>query len=247
MPTHGPRSAVFTTMLIDEQGHAADWPRHFARLQQHAKRLRIQLPNHPPTVASTESTRCLVRVGYTSGADDWLVEFRPITVRNESIDAITVEAPRWNTRTNGTKHGEWKPYLDARQAAERMGCDAALLVSDFSIVDGDRATPMVLDEDGTVWIPHEREGGVTGITAALLEEKLPAQGMPVVRGKLNERMVARCMELVLVGTGMGVCKVETLDGEPLGTSAVLSKACQQVLHQHFTEGSTWSAVGQQRV
>ena len=128
-----------------------------------------------------------------------------------------------------------------------MGCDAALLVSDFSIVDGDRATPMVLDEDGTVWIPHEREGGVTGITAALLEEKLPAQGMPVVRGKLNERMVARCMELVLVGTGMGVCKVETLDGEPLGTSAVLSKACQQVLHQHFTEGSTWGPVGQQRV
>ena len=37
--------------------------------------------------------------------------------RDEVIDAITVPAPRWNERTNGTKHGDWMAYLTAAEAA----------------------------------------------------------------------------------------------------------------------------------
>jgi branched-subunit amino acid aminotransferase/4-amino-4-deoxychorismate lyase len=99
---------------------------------------------------------------------------------------------------------------------------------------------MLLDEDGTVWIPTDEDGGVDGITASLLEAQLPELGLPVLRGRLNERLVARCHELVVVGSGLGACRVDSIDGERVGHSTVLSKQCQKIINQHFTHEATWS-------
>ena len=63
MPNDGPRSAVFTTMLVNEQGELADWPLHRERLLRHAQRLRIQLPDHPPEMMKNGAAWQLVRVG----------------------------------------------------------------------------------------------------------------------------------------------------------------------------------------
>tara|TARA_B100000900_G_scaffold414730_1_gene442235 strand:+ start:142 stop:888 length:747 start_codon:yes stop_codon:yes gene_type:complete len=248
MASSGPRSEVFTTVLVNEHGAVADWPRHHQRMTDHARRLRITLPTEAPTLdqPSDDQTWHLARIA-CSGQGGWEVNHRSFTVRDEEIDAVSVPAPRWNERTNGTKHGDWTAYREAMEAAEKAGCDAALLVHQHAIVDGDRATPMVLDEDGTVWMAAPSEGGVDGITANLLESLLPSIGLPVVRGKLNERTVARCEELVLVGTGMGVCRVGTLDGTKLGSSRALSSACHRLLSQHFTEKSTWSSMGPRHV
>ena len=249
MASRGPRDEVFTTVLLNQEGLLADWQRHERRLQDHAQRLRIALPQTSPAndglEASTEWR--LVRIAASASKNGWSVDMRPIAFRNEDIEAITVAAPRWNPRTNGCKHGAWSPYTDAHQAAEDVGCDAALLVHEHGIVDGDRATPMVLDEDGTVWIADASQGGVDGITASILTEHLPALGLPVVKGKLNERMVARCAELILVGTGMGVCRVNTLDGEPVGNSTTLSDRCRQLLEEHYSKAGTWSTTGHERV
>jgi branched-subunit amino acid aminotransferase/4-amino-4-deoxychorismate lyase len=245
MAPNGPRDAVFTTVLLNESGAVADWTLHQQRLERHAQRLRIHLPDTAPTLSGLPEGKGwrLARISCTSTHAEWVVEVRRLAFRDEAIEAITCPAPRWNDRTNGCKHGDWGPYLQAQQAAERAGCDAALLIHDHAIVDGDRATPLVLDEDGTVWMASETEGGVDGITAAVLLRALPEHGFPVVRGKLNERTVARCEELVLVGTGIGVCRVNTLDGEPLGKSTALSEQCQRLLHQHFTEAGTWTDLG----
>ena len=245
MVNSGPRSEVFTTVLVDEHGAVADWRAHRQRLAEHAKRLRIELPSEPPSVTaeSGQTGWRLARISCTAGDDAWHVKQRPLTFRDEAIDAITVPAPRWNDRTNGTKHGDWTAYSTAAEAATNAGCDAALLVHDYAIVDADRGTPMVLDEDGTVWMSPSTDGGVDGITAAVLESLLPDAGLPVVRGRLNERTVARCAEMVVVGTGMGVCRINGVDGEAIGDSNVLSTTCQRLMAQHFTEESTWSIVG----
>ena len=174
----------------------------------------------------------LARIGCAS-AEAWNVSVRPLGVRDEAIDAISVKALRWNDRTNGTKHGDWSAYRAAMEAAEAAGCDAALLIHEHAVIDGDRSTPMVLDEDGTVWMAHPSEGGVDGVLADVLASLLPSLGMPVVKGKLNERTVARCAEFVLVGTGMGVCRVNTIDGVKTGNSTVLSTACHRLLSQHL--------------
>ena len=247
MASSGPRSEVFTTVLVNERGMVADWPQHRQRMNDHAARLRIDLPETGPSVNVPQSEgRCLARIGY-SPEHGWNVSVRPLQLRNESVDAISVAAPRWNKRTNGTKHGDWTAYKDAAEAAEEVGCDAALLIHEHAVVDADRSTPMVLDEDGTVWVAHTSEGGVDGITAAVLETMLPSLGLPVVKGKLNERTVARCAEFVLVGTGMGVCRVDTIDGVKTGDSTALSTACHRLLSQHFTEEATWSMTGPDHV
>lgn len=246
MASTGPRSEVFTTVLVNEHGEVADWPAHRQRLSEHAKRLRLTLPDedpeiHPPPTAALG----LARIGFAG--EGWHVTVRHHGVRNEDVDAISVPAPRWNDRTNGTKHGDWEAYMLAKQAAEDAGCDAALLVHEFAIVDGDRATPLVLDEDGTVWMAPNEAGGVDGVVAKQLERWLPGVGLPVVKGNLNERTVARCAELVLVGTGMGVCHVSSLDGVKLGNARALSTACHALLSQHFTDEGTWSTVGPHHV
>lgn len=245
MVNSGPRSEVFTTVLVNEHGAVADWTAHRQRLTEHAKRLRIELPDKPPriTAESDQAGWRLARISCAAGDAAWQVQKRSLAFRDEVIDAITVPAPRWNERTNGTKHGDWMAYLTAAEAAANAGCDAALLVHDYAIVDADRGTPMVLDEDGTVWMSPSTDGGVDGITAAVLESLLPGAGLPVVKGRLNERTVARCAEMVVVGTGMGVCRINGLDGETIGDSDVLSTTCQRLMSQHFTEESTWSVVG----
>lgn len=245
MVNSGPRSEVFTTVLVNEHGAVADWTAHRQRLTEHAKRLRIELPDKPPSITaeSEQAGWRLARISCAAGDAAWQVQKRSLAFRDEVIDAITVPAPRWNERTNGTKHGDWMAYLTAAEAAANAGCDAALLVHDYAIVDADRGTPMVLDEDGTVWMSPSTDGGVDGITAAVLESLLPGAGLPVVKGRLNERTVARCAEMVVVGTGMGVCRINGLDGETIGDSDVLSTTCQRLMSQHFTEESTWSVVG----
>ena len=245
MENSGPRSEVFTTVLVNEHGAVADWRAHRQRLAEHAKRLRIELPSEPPSITaeSGQTGWRLARISCAAGDDAWHVKQRPLAFRDEAIDAITVPAPRWNERTNGTKHGDWTAYSTAAEAAANAGCDAALLVHDYAIVDADRGTPMVLDEDGTVWMSPSTDGGVDGITAAVLEALLPDAGLPVVKGRLNERTVARCAEMVVVGTGMGVCRINGVDGEAIGDSDVLSTTCQRLMSQHFTEESTWSVVG----
>ena len=248
MPESGPRSEVFTTVLVRNNGSVADWSAHLNRLHEHAKRLRLSLPNDPPEIAPpTNETWQLARISCSSTELAWVVNYRPVQFRDEAIEAITVPAPRWNERTNGTKHGDWSAYTEAHELAEQAGFDAALLVHDYAIVDGDRGTPLVLDEDGTVWMASSSEGGVDGVTAGVLEALLPTVGLPVVKGKLNERTVARCAELVLVGTGMGACHVSSLDGVALGSSTALSSACQRLLSQHFTEEGTWSSLGAHHV
>ena len=244
MASSGPRSEVFTTVLVNENGLVADWALHFERMKEHAKRLRIDLPDQEPLIEDAGNGRSwrLARVS-CAGDGRWRVQTRDIRVRDEAVEAVSVEAKRWNKRTNGTKHGEWASYITARETAEAEGCDVALLVHEHAIIDADRATPLVMDEDGTVWMAQVDEGGVDGITAGLLASHLPRLGLPVVKGKLNERTVARCAEMVVVGTGMGVCRVETLDGVTLGSSTALSSACHQFLSQHFTEETTWSTVG----
>ena len=246
MASTGPRSEVFTTVLVNEHGEVADWPAHRQRLSMHAQRLRLTLPDEDPEIDPPSTAALgLARIGFSGEA--WHVTIRHLGVRNEDIDAISFPAPRWNDRTNGTKHGDWGAYTSAKQAAEDAGCDAALLVHDYAIVDGDRATPLVLDEDGTVWMAPGEAGGVDGVVAKQLEHWLPNLGLPVVRGNLNERTVARCAELVLVGTGMGVCHVSSLDGVQLGDARALSTACHTLLSQHFTDEGTWSTVGPHHV
>ena len=57
MAPNGPRSEVFTTVLVNQKGMVADWTLHFARMREHAKRLRIDLPDQEPLIEDAGNGR----------------------------------------------------------------------------------------------------------------------------------------------------------------------------------------------
>ena len=131
------------------------------------------------------------------------------------VSALSVSAPRWPRRFRGIKHGAWSAYLTAMEDAERMGCDIALLIHDHCIVDGDRCTPSLLDEDGVAYAPGEEQGAIASITLTLIENELESAGIPLRTAWLTEELVRRCRELVVIGTGIGVLAVEEIDGHEI--------------------------------
>jgi len=247
-----PRDAVFTTALWNGAFALADWGLHVQRLTEHAKRLRLEIPSNltqqlldffesedskNELTSSFEPSR-LVRVECLR-TGEVSIESRELTFRNEDIDAITLPAPRWSSKVNGTKHGDWKPYREARKVAEKHGADLAFFVHDFALVDADRAMPLVLDDDGTAWVATQTEGGVASITLKILTEGLEAAGIPVQFGRLNERLVARAAEVIAIGSGIGACHVLSLDDEMLGEGVALTKQCQSILEAHYQDKTTW--------
>ena len=229
-----PRDLVFTTMVWDGNASVADLQAHIERMKRHADRLRIQWPVNMNELIS----RALGQLGHHATGQPYQpngllrmelkrngelnLEPRTFSLRNEQIEAITVEAPRWSPKVNGTKHGDWQPYLNAMNQADRAGTDLALLVHEYAIVDGDRATPMVFDEDSTVWVCDDTEGSVESITASILIPLLEASGIPVQKGRLNERLVARALEMVAVGSGLGASQIESINGDLIGKDHGLS-------------------------
>ena len=248
-----PRDSVFTTVTWDGLSHFADYKTHLKRLSDHAKRLRISLPENIESLISEHFLAILplengqqkqplglVKISIDSDANVQLSS-RPITLRNEEIEAVTVPAPRWNRKVTGTKHGDWVPYHQARMKADDVGADLALLVHDFSIIDGDRASPILLDEDGVVWYSNSESGGVESITRSIILTNLEEHGLPFQNGKLTERLVARAHEMVALGSGMGASRIITIDGEDIGGAAnELTQICQQILSQHYADSDNWT-------
>ena len=125
-----------------------------------------------------------------------------------------------------------------------MGADAVLLVHEHRIVDERRSTPLLLDDDGVVWAAKDEDGGVDSVTLQTLVHGLAAAGLPVQRGHLNERRVARATAMVLVGTGLGVASVETIDGVPfVSPSSRLFDACRDAYERHMNDPATWTVLG----
>ena len=61
-----------------------------------------------------------------------------------------------------------------------------------------------------------------GITLEVLIPYLNAEGIPVNYARLNERLIARCSELIAVGVGIGTCRIVTIDGEQVGSAQAQS-------------------------
>lgn len=253
-----PRSGVFTTIAWNGSCKVADLDSHIRRMGEHAGRLRIALPsdfkqqimeklsNFSDNMESNDLTpRNLIRLSFEPNQENELTaESRKIRSRNMIADCITVSAPLWTKSATGCKHGDWQPYRDAMQEANSKGADFSLLVKDFKIIDADRATPVLLDLDGVAYFPRIEDGGVSSITLEKISASIMKMGIPIKEGDLNEKTVARCREMILVGTGIGVCQVDSIDGVEFEQhSNTLFEIAKNALEQHYSDSATWTEIG----
>jgi len=246
--TQGPRSSVFTTMRFSKERGLFLIEHHIARMIEHATQLRIDasaitmdsivqlLRQNPP-----EMVEGLLRIEYTHSLQ-LRISYRPFSIQNEQVDAVTLPSPIWPARIAGTKHGAWDAYIQARQHAEEKGADLALMVHEYSIVDGDRCSPLILDEDGVIWV-SDSNTSVDSITFKAIHDWLLNAGFHIQHGRLNERLVARCVEAVAVGSGVGVLKIDSIDGEPIGDgSSPLFDCCNSCLERLYNDSENWERV-----
>ena len=243
-----PRSSVFTTMRFSQEHGLFLLERHLERMIEHAAKLRIDEKNinadslfellrqNPPQISEG-----LVRIECTKNSE-LNVAYRPFTIQNDAVDALTVPSPIWPPRVAGTKHGAWGAYVEARNYAEQRGADLALMVHDYSIVDGDRCTPLVLDEDGVVWASHANSS-VSSITLHAIQDSILEAGFHIQHGNLNERLVARCVEAVAVGSGVSVLSIGSIDSETIGDGSTrLFDVCVNILENAYNKPDNWEGV-----
>jgi branched-subunit amino acid aminotransferase/4-amino-4-deoxychorismate lyase len=217
-----PLDEVFTTVKVLD-GKACMLDLHLARLREHAQIIGLEMPELDLPLGKDGLLR--ITIGKTVD-----FQLREAPELHRDLRAISCPAPRWHDNLTGVKHGDWLPYTQARNLAEEAGADIALLIYQFHIVDGDRAMPIVLDEDGGVWISPPEFGGVASITFQAVCSAITAAGIPIRQGRLNERIVARCHEMVMLGTGVGVARLLSIDGESVGNnSTLLSDICRRAL------------------
>ena len=137
----------------------------------------------------------------------------------ERMDVITLPCPpRPPGVPLGVKHGAWGGYRAAIGEAQRRGADAALLTDeDGSIVDGDRALPVILGADGIIRHPGPADGAVASATlAAVLKEAPPCE---VREERLSMEMILNAREVVLLGSGVGCVAVKSVDGVALDNTS----------------------------
>jgi len=242
-----PTDSVFTTLRWDGADGVAFRSLHLNRIREHAHRLGIAWPEdfeqRLADSAKSADKRMqddgngLARIRLDS---DGLVsvEFRWVSYPDSPLKAASHPAPRWKNDVLGSKHGDWSPYDEARDAAQNKGADLALLVHDGAVVDGDRCTPLLLDADGVAHISESSGGGVDSVTLAVLLPALVEAGIPLNHSRLTETMLGRAREVVVVGSGCGVAWLSEIDGQPIGagTPGPLHNALSTALDGELEKG-----------
>ena len=224
----GPKSAVFTTVRA-RKGELFHLDLHLERLAKHAKILGIEVPE----VIIPSELEGLVRIEIHSNRVSFDVKPFYQEIHMEA-EGVTVPAPRWSRKIMGTKHGDWNAYREITSEVLNKGADVALLVHEFCIIDGDRVMPLVLDEDGVVWISDSKLGGVDSVTYDVCRPAIIDAGFVISEGRLNERIVARAKEFILLGTGMGAARLTVLDDIDIGDGTdSLQQVCINALGEDW--------------
>lgn len=228
--TGDPASEVFTTTGWDggQRLMAADL--HVSRMMRHAYRLGIELPENleeqifdalaqaevpGESLVGPDQAPFLVMIGVSAEGNVRILP-RLNTLWPARMSAISLAAPVWSSEIRGTKHGDWQPYIEARQAAEEHGADLSLLFDDECLVDGDRCMPVLLDADGVAYHPKPSQGALDSITLEQIRDGIESSGIPIREARLTLEMILRASEMIVLGSGMGVQALETIDGRRIG-------------------------------
>jgi branched-subunit amino acid aminotransferase/4-amino-4-deoxychorismate lyase len=251
--TSSPQSSTFTTLPWDGGRRVSLFDAHLERLEEHAGRLGLAWPS-----GSEESVKSAVleamrealesppekpdksTIGFLTvrlnGVEEFTAEARWVKEYPNPLTATAVAAPRWGEGVTGTKHADWKPYSEAAKLAAERGCDIALLVDGDVVVDCCRATPLLLDDDGTAWYPDPALGSIESVTLRCARTHLEAIGIPLSSGRLTKTLFSRARSFVAVGTGVGAIRIASLDGQPIGDdSSLFPTRCAEAVEKAFSE------------
>lgn len=103
--------------------------------------------------------------------------------------------------------------------ARRQGADEALVLNASGHIAEASVANVFALRDGELVTPPTTDGCLDGITRACVLELAARFGIPTRVASIGRMDLFRAQEVFLTGTGAGLVRVATLDGERLGSSA----------------------------
>ena len=225
-----PRFEVWSTVAWDGKDSLLAANLHFDRMERHASRLNFSLPDNfrksiftqlsnlnfsEVSIVQEDQPPYLVKIGITNEGIFSLIP-RLNQPWPSILKAITVSAPIWDGEIRGTKHGDWKPYFDARKLALENNADISLLIENDNLIDGDRCMPIILDADGAAYYPRVEEGALDSITLEQIHNCLENSGIPIRPAIITMNLILRAKEMIVIGSGMGIQSLGQIDGRKIG-------------------------------
>tara|TARA_Y100000996_G_scaffold413968_1_gene403578 strand:- start:3633 stop:4415 length:783 start_codon:yes stop_codon:yes gene_type:complete len=225
-----PQFEVWSTVAWDGKESLLAANLHFDRMERHANRLNFSLPENfrknifrelsklnftEIPVVKEDQPPYLVKIGITNEGSFSLIP-RLNQPWPSVMKAITVSAPIWEGEIRGTKHGDWKPYFDARKLALENNADISLLIENEKLIDGDRCMPILLDIDGIAYYPRVEDGALDSITLEQIHDCLEDSGIPIRPAIITMNLILRAREMIVIGSGMGIQSLGEIDGRKIG-------------------------------
>ena len=234
---------LFETLLADAAG-LHDWAAHMARLQRGCAVLGLPAPGEPACQtavaavlrsAVSPSGRLAIRLSWSAGSGGrgldlperieprLAVTVAPIGPPPRSLTLATVSIPR-NERSP-TSRLKTLAYLDnvlARQEARRLGADEALMLNTRDEVACAAAGNLVWVRGGVLFTPALSCGALDGIVRAKILTRAGEIGLAVRETAATLEDMRDVDGLAVTNSLIGVCPVNTLDGEPLPVSPDLA-------------------------
>lgn len=226
-----PHSQVWTAMAWDGKKSVLAPDLHFNRLFRHSQILGIEINDDLPNIILNKLEKqdqfenldelnyeipFLVKIIIKKDGEIFIQTRKNKHWQDDPLQAISMKLPDFELPILGTKHGNWQPYDEARKQAINHDSDIALLFKNNLLIDGDYCLPLMLDNDGVAYHPSNTDGALDSVTLQLLRNDVEELGIPIRSAKINLKMLSRASELIVIGSGMGVCSVGSIDGTPIG-------------------------------
>ena len=153
---------------------------------------------------------------------------RPLTRMPKEISLSTQPLPP-GPNSPRIKQGDWAAYLEARRMANYDGADAALLINQDLIVDGDTFTPIFILENGDIALPALDLGAVKSVTLHQILNQDRSSRVTPLQMRITLSDAYSCLSAAAVGSGMGIRRILSINGKEIGTNSELDLA--NILHQ----------------
>ena len=127
------------------------------------------------------------------------------------------------------KQGDWGGYLEARRMANYDGADAALLINQGLVVDGDTFTPIFILENGDIALPALDLGAVKSVTLHQILNQDSNSRITPLQKRITLSDAYSCLSAAAVGSGMGIRRILSINGKENGANSDVDLA--NILHQ----------------
>jgi D-alanine transaminase len=241
-------------------GRLIDERRHMERLARSLSELRIAMPMSPAalSVVLRETVRRnrvrwgIVYLQITRGVARRDHAFPPtgtapsvvVTARNldlaqaerlaaEGVAVVTVPDNRWE-RVD-IKSVSLLPNVLAKQTAREQGAREAWFVDrEGRITEGSSSNAWIVTRDGKVVTRHADHAILSGITRAVVQDVLAAQGLKLEERPFTLEEAHAAREAFLTSASQIVLPVVKIDGRPVGNGApgLVATALRRDFHRH---------------